>query len=134
MLRTLKSFDIKGQTILIRLDLNVPIYDEIIQDDFRIRACLPTINYCSPMKIFEYMAAGRTIIAHDFPTIREVLQDGKDAILCKPGDFDSLKFALEKALTIKNHSTMGKIARDKAFNFYSWDNRVSKLIKFLNNS
>ena len=46
MLRTLKSFDIKGQTILIRLDLNVPIHDEVIQDDFRIRSCLPTINYC----------------------------------------------------------------------------------------
>ena len=46
MLRTLKSFDIKGQTILIRLDLNVPIHNEVIQDDFRIRCCLPTINYC----------------------------------------------------------------------------------------
>ncbi len=46
MLRTLKSFDIKGQTILIRLDLNVPIRDEVIQDDFRIRSCLPSINYC----------------------------------------------------------------------------------------
>ena len=46
MLRTLKSFDIKGQTILIRLDLNVPIHNEVIQDDFRIRSCLPTINYC----------------------------------------------------------------------------------------
>ncbi len=46
MLRTLKSFDIKGQTILIRLDLNVPIHDEVIQDDFRIRSCLPTISYC----------------------------------------------------------------------------------------
>ncbi|MBN1186841.1 MAG: glycosyltransferase, partial [Bacteroidales bacterium] len=28
---------------------------------------VPTINYCSPLKIFEYMAAGRTIVAHDFP-------------------------------------------------------------------
>ena len=46
MLRTLKSFDIKGQTILIRLDLNVPIHEEAIQDDFRIKSCLPTINYC----------------------------------------------------------------------------------------
>ena len=46
MLRPIKSFDIKGQTVLIRLDLNVPILDDIIQDDFRIRACLPTLNYC----------------------------------------------------------------------------------------
>ena len=46
MLRPIKSFDIKGQTVLIRLDLNVPISNDLIQDDFRIRACLPTINYC----------------------------------------------------------------------------------------
>ena len=46
MQRPLKSFDIKGQTILVRLDLNVPIINDIIQDDFRIKACLPTINYC----------------------------------------------------------------------------------------
>lgn len=46
MLRPLKSFDIKGQTILVRLDLNVPVINGIIQDDFRIKACLPTINYC----------------------------------------------------------------------------------------
>ena len=46
MLRPLKSFDIKGQTILIRLDLNVPIINGIIQDYFRIKACIPTISYC----------------------------------------------------------------------------------------
>ena len=46
MIRSLKSFDLKGQTILMRLDLNVPINDDKIEDDFRIRSCLPTINYC----------------------------------------------------------------------------------------
>ena len=46
MLRSIKSFDIKGQTVLMRLDLNVPLSGERIDDDFRIKACLPTINYC----------------------------------------------------------------------------------------
>tara|TARA_Y100000748_G_scaffold301770_1_gene302624 strand:- start:305 stop:1492 length:1188 start_codon:yes stop_codon:yes gene_type:complete len=46
MLRSIKSFDIKGQTVLMRLDLNVPLSGENIDDDFRIKACLPTINYC----------------------------------------------------------------------------------------
>ena len=46
MIRSIKSFDLKGQTILMRLDLNVPINDDKIEDDFRIRSCLPTINYC----------------------------------------------------------------------------------------
>ena len=46
MIRSIKSFDLRGQTILIRLDLNVPLQNEQIQDDFRIRSCIPTINYC----------------------------------------------------------------------------------------
>ena len=46
MIRSIKSFDLRGQTILMRLDLNVPINDHKIEDDFRIRSCLPTINHC----------------------------------------------------------------------------------------
>jgi glycosyltransferase involved in cell wall biosynthesis len=94
---------------------------------------VPTINYCSPLKIFEYMAAGRTIVAHDFPTIREVLENEKDSILCKPDNFDSLKSALSKALLEQNTTSYGKIARDKAFKLYSWDNRVTKLLEFMQN-
>lgn len=94
---------------------------------------VPTINYCSPLKIFEYMAAGRTIVAHDFPTIREVLENEKDSILCEPDNFDSLKSALSKALIEQNTSNYGKIARDKAFKLYLWDNRVTKLLEFMQN-
>ena len=45
MIRSIKSFDLRGQTVLIRLDLNVPLHNEKIEDDFRITACIPTINY-----------------------------------------------------------------------------------------
>ena len=45
MLRSIKSFDLKGQTILMRLDLNVPINDHKIEDNFEMM-CLPTIKYC----------------------------------------------------------------------------------------
>ena len=79
------------------------------------------------------MATGRTIVAHDFPTIREVLENGKDSILCEPDNFDSLKSALSKALIEQNTLNYGKIARDKAFKLYSWDNRVTKLLEFMQN-
>ncbi len=46
MIRSIKSFDLRGQTILMRLDLNVPMHEQKIEDDFRIRSCLPTINFC----------------------------------------------------------------------------------------
>jgi len=94
---------------------------------------VPTINYCSPLKIFEYMATGRIIVAHDFPTIREVLENGKDSILCEPDNFNSLKSALNNALIERNALDYGKISRDKAFKLYSWDNRVKKLLEFIRN-
>ena len=92
-----------------------------------------TINYCSPLKLFEYMAAGRIIVAHGFPTIKEVLKNEQDSILCEPDNFEALKAALRKALIVKDTSNYGKIARDIAFKSYSWDNRVSKLLEFMQN-
>src|SRR6185312_2902765 len=44
------------------------------------------VAYASPLKIFEYMAAGRAIIAPDQPNIREILRDGETALLFDPTD------------------------------------------------
>ncbi len=37
----------------------------------------------SPMKMFEYLAAGRAIVASDLPVFREVLNE-RNAVLCPP--------------------------------------------------
>ena len=46
MLRKLKSFDLHSKRILIRVDFNVPILDDVVVDDYRIRKTIPTIKYC----------------------------------------------------------------------------------------
>ena len=48
------------------------------------------------MKLFEYMAAGRPIVASDLPAIREVLTDDVDALLVTPGDADALAAAIRR--------------------------------------
>ena len=44
-------------------------------------ALVPAINpYASPLKLFEYMAAGLAVVAPDQPNLREVLADGANAL------------------------------------------------------
>ncbi|MDB5373265.1 MAG: hypothetical protein JWP04_1907, partial [Belnapia sp.] len=42
------------------------------------------VAYASPLKVFEYMAAGRAIVAPDQPNLREVLEHDRTALLFDP--------------------------------------------------
>ena len=51
----------------------------------------------NPMKMFEYMAAGRAIVSADLPSIREVLNAGS-AVLVEAGNFEKWKLEIESLL------------------------------------
>lgn len=44
------------------------------------------VEYASPLKLFEYLAVGLPVLAPDTPNIREVLEDGVNAVLFDPDD------------------------------------------------
>jgi glycosyltransferase involved in cell wall biosynthesis len=50
--------------------------------------------YASPLKLFEYMAAGLAIVAPDQPNIREILTDRVDALLIDPDRPETLAAAI----------------------------------------
>ncbi len=91
---------------------------------------VPTIDYCSPLKMFEYMASGRTILAHAFPTIKEVLSDGQNAVFSDPGDPDDFVDKLRSALGAGKQ--LGDNARKAAFEKYTWEKRAERIIQYLN--
>jgi glycosyltransferase involved in cell wall biosynthesis len=56
------------------------------------------VEYASPLKLFEYMALGRAIVAPDSPNIREILKDGRDAVLFDHNNPAAFKVAIARLL------------------------------------
>jgi glycosyltransferase involved in cell wall biosynthesis len=90
-----------------------------------------TVDFMSPMKMFDYMAASRPIVATDLPTIREVLGDGHNAILVRPDNSEALTRGIKIAL--ENVSLAKKISEQahKDVQNNAWDKRAERVLRFI---
>ena len=94
---------------------------------------VPTIDFCSPLKLFEYMASGNLVIAHDFITIREVITHGKTGFLVNPKSNSYLINSLKKLINYEETEKIGINARKLVLNKYTWLNRSKSILKILQN-
>ena len=67
-----------------------------------------TAAWMSPMKLFEYMAARRAIIATDLPALRVHLEHERNALLAPPDDADALTRAVERL--VRDPALAGRLA------------------------
>lgn len=82
----------------------------------------------NPMKMFEYMAAGRPMITADLPVIREVLDETR-AVFCEPGDVSAWTSAVKKLLSDeKRRATLAANAR-RAIGKYTWLARAQRALE-----
>jgi len=84
-------------------------------------------RYTSPLKLFEYMALGRPIIASDLPAIREVLTDGETAILVAPGNPAALAAAITRLVAEPVLAARLASAAHALSAQYTWDRRAVHL-------
>jgi glycosyltransferase involved in cell wall biosynthesis len=81
----------------------------------------------SPMKMFEYMAAGRAIVSSDLPVIREVL-DEQSAVFCRPGEAGDWRLVIESLLEDVSHrARLGQQAKLKVQD-YTWVTRAQRIM------
>jgi len=88
--------------------------------------------YFSPMKVFEYMAAGKAIIASRIGQITEVLHDDKSAVLYDPGNISELQEKLVDLLRDESRRIkLGENARQIFLQGYTWAHKAKELEQFL---
>jgi glycosyltransferase involved in cell wall biosynthesis len=84
-------------------------------------------RYTSPLKLFEYLAAGRPIVASNLHALGEVLRDNENALLVDPGSADALAAAI---LRLKEDPALAARISAQALEdatHYGWDARADRL-------
>ncbi|MDD5110217.1 MAG: glycosyltransferase [Patescibacteria group bacterium] len=81
--------------------------------------------YTSPLKLFEYLVAGRPIVASDLPSIREIVSE-REVIFVKPDDPKDLARGIREAGELDQTARVGAakiLARQ-----HTWENRAKVII------
>lgn len=83
-----------------------------------------------PIKILEYMASARPLLASNMPIVRELIREDVDALLFSPNDPDDLA---RQALTLLNDFELSKrlsaSASKRALTKFTWHESQKKLVK-----
>jgi len=90
-----------------------------------------TIDYMSPLKIFEYMAAKRPIVVADFPRIREILNE-EEAVLYKAEDSEDLTMKLNLLLKRSQRATSMAEKAFKKARIHTWEKRARSIMRLFN--
>ena len=85
-----------------------------------------TIDGCSPLKVFEYLASGNYILAPKFPSFFEAMESF-DGITYYESD-NKRKFLDEMDKILQNPNVLSFYDRFKILDEYSWQNRAKKII------
>ncbi len=91
-------------------------------------------DWMSPLKIFDYMASKKPIIASNLPAIKEILENEKTSLLVDPEDISEWKNSIVKILCKPNFAkdlseNAYKLLKDK----YTWKLRAERVLKINSN-
>ncbi|GAB1421919.1 hypothetical protein MASR2M15_21180 [Anaerolineales bacterium] len=88
--------------------------------------------YTSPLKLFEYMASQRPLIASDLPAWSDVIENGQNGLLFPAGDAPALATALQK---LKTDPAFGQQLAANAYQTvmqrYTWAARARLILDFI---
>jgi glycosyltransferase involved in cell wall biosynthesis len=99
---------------LAAADIGVAPFDPARHNPLRITF------YWSPLKVFEYMAAGLPVVAPALPRLGRLVEPGREGLLYDPADPRALDRALTALADPATRRRMGAAARDRVVRDFSW--------------
>src|SRR6266545_4049455 len=86
--------------------------------------------YFSPLKVYEYMAAGRAVVASGVGQVAAVIRHDVNGLLCPPGDSVALAAALERLQREPElGARLGRAARVCALQRHSWEGVAERVLE-----
>lgn len=86
--------------------------------------------YTSPMKLFEYMASTRPIVATNIPSIREILNEN-NSVIVEPDDPVAMKNGLVKIGESAELANRLSLRALSDVMLHTWEKRAERIIKFI---
>jgi glycosyltransferase involved in cell wall biosynthesis len=84
--------------------------------------------WLSPMKLFEYMASGKAVVASAMGQVKDVIKEGENGLLVPPGDESALAEAVNRLIEdVSLRERLGMQAREDAVRYHSWEQYLSRL-------
>jgi glycosyltransferase involved in cell wall biosynthesis len=87
------------------------------------------INTTSPMKLFEYMASKRPIVATNIPTISKVIKHNKSGLLAEPNNIEQLASYTKELIEDNEKSKRISTNAFEGARKYEWRERCRKIIQ-----
>jgi glycosyltransferase involved in cell wall biosynthesis len=88
--------------------------------------------YASPMKIVEYMAMGKAVVAPDTANIRDLISEGSDGCLFAPDSAESLAGALESLFRSPGRiGEVGAAAKKKTLDTLNWNRNALTVLDWV---
>jgi glycosyltransferase involved in cell wall biosynthesis len=86
--------------------------------------------YFSPLKIYEYMAAGLAVVASRSGQIAEAIDDSRTGLLCTPGDAAAFATAFETLARDETlRARLGRTAREEVLRNHTWASVAGRILE-----
>lgn len=128
--RSLRERGLTERAVFTGLLAHEEIADLIRQFDVALApyAQLAHVFYYSPLKIFEYMASGVSVVAAGLGQILEIVRDGQTGLLYPPGDLDALTAACDRLLSDSAlRQRLGEAAVKEVHGKYTWGHNALRV-------